>query len=62
MCHPLVFVQMIVFRDYRQVRAAGAGCGSGVCHPLVLPPMIVFRDYGQVQGAGAGCGGLYNMT
>ena len=25
-CRPLVFVQMIVFRDYGQVRGAGAGC------------------------------------
>ena len=57
MCHPLVFVQMIVFLDYGQVRGAGAGCGGGVCHLLVLVHMIVFRDCGQVRGAGAGCGG-----
>ena len=56
MCHPLVFVQMVVFRDYMHVRAAGAVCGSGVCHPLVLQQhIIVFRDYGQVRGVGAGC-------
>ena len=51
MCHPLVFVQMMVFRDYGQVR----GAGGGVCHPLVLVQMIVFRDYGQVRGVVAGC-------
>jgi len=55
-CHPLVFVQMIIFRDCVQVRGAGAGCGDGVCHPLVLLQMTVFRDSGQVRGAGAGCG------
>ena len=58
MCHHLVLVQMIVFRDsrdYGQVLGAGAGCGGWVCHPLVFVQMIVFLEYGHVRGAGAGC-------
>jgi len=57
MCHPLVFVQMIVFRDCGQVRGRGAGAGCVIL--LFLCKWLYFVIIGRCglrgRGAGAGC-------